>query len=622
MPTTLATLLFLAAPAMAGELSFAFERDFGKRVDNGDGHTNYPSNIALDHASGDVFVMDLYFNRIQRFSSTGEFKNLWACNLSLGLAFDPHADGGALWVAAWNADTVRKYDMDGNLLLEIGSAGSGPGEFDFPHDVAVHPLEEKLFVLDDDNGRVQIFDLEGNYLSEWALSNPQQPFGIEIEPNGQWLVVSNTANREIQKYSVDGELLASWWRVGSDPGQFRWPRDIAIGADGSIFVADTDNERAQKLDSEGNFVGWFNGPNDRENGEFHPRGIEVNRTTGDVYATAAYSHRIDRFDSAGTYLGSFGTRSRQGPVFNQLKGIAVDPSTGDVFVSDWLDHRIKRFDREGRYLTQFDAWIDELTPHEGYTTDDFDPDDPTTRMWKVKEDQAFPAGMAIDGAGHVWMIRGSMHYDDDPRVEADWLIRRFDKNGTFISGFGHPDFPRDAKMRALAVDPVNERIYVANSGNHKLMKFDFEGNEIWSVGGFGSDAGKLNYPSGVALDLDRGEVYVAEAGNDRVQVFNLDGAPQRTFASLGSEPGQVKISDFSHLAVDEHGYVYVADTGNNRISVFTREGSFVTSMGEYGYGKFGKYAGVTAVAVHDGHLYVGDNAGYEVEVFEIRYPAE
>jgi DNA-binding beta-propeller fold protein YncE len=622
MSTTVAALFLLAAPASAAELELAFVRDFGKRIDNGEGHTNYPSNIAVDHVSGDVFVMDLYFNRIQRFTAAGEFQNLWACSKSLGLAFDPHAEGGALWVAAWNADTVRKYDLEGNLLLEFGSTGSGPGQFEFPHDVAVHPLEEQLFVLDDDNGRVQVFELDGTFLREWPLSNPQQPFGIEIEPGGQWLVVSNTANRELQKYSVDGELLASWARAGSDPGQFRWPRDIAVGADGSIYVADTDNERGQKLDQDGNFVAWINGPNDREHGEFHPRGIEVNRTTGEVYATAAYAHRIDHFDSSGAYADSFGTRTREGPVFNQLKGIAIDPASGEVFVSDWLDHRIKRFDRAGRYLTQFDAWIEDQTPTDGHSAADLDPDDPTTRMWTVKEDQAFPAGMAVDGQGNLWMIRGSMHYDDDPRVQADWLIRRFDKNGRFLSGFGHPDFPRDAKMRDLAVDPVNNHLYVANSGNHKLMKFDFAGNLLWAAGGFGSDLGQLNYPTGVALDLDRGEVYVTEAGNDRVQVFDLAGSPLRQFGSLGSAPGELKISDFSHVALDAQGYVYVADTGNNRVSVFARDGRFVTSMGEFGYGLYGKYAGVTAVAVHEGHLYVGDNAGYEVEVFEIRYGAE
>ena len=623
----IATMLAIAAaPATAtattegGTLSLDFRYDFGKRIDTREGRTNYPSNLAVDQDTGDVYVMDLYFNRIHRFDKDGNFISMFTSNRSLGLAYSTFDD--SLWVAAWKADEIRKFDQDGNLLLTLGgTAGTGPGEFDFPHDVAVHPTTGEIYVLDTDNARVQILDQDGNYLREWPLGgNPQQPFGIEIDPTGSWCAISNSGNREVLKYTVDGTLLASWWRPGSAPGEFRWPRDIAIDADGDILVADTDNERAQRLDSDGNFLAWVLGPNDRENGEFHPRAIEVHRASGMVYAAAAYAHRVDRIDADGNYIDSFGMRTRSGPVFNLIKGIAIAPGSGEVYVSDWLDHRIKRFDREGRYLGQFDAWIEEQTYLDGTPIPESFPNDPTTRMWVVKEDQAFPAGITIDQEGKVWMIRGSMHYEDDPRLQADWLVRRWTETGEFISGFGHEDFPRTSKVRDLTVDSVNERLYVVNSDAHLLMKFDYDGNLIWKVGGLGSTPGKMNYPTGVALDLDQGRVYVCDAGNDQIHVFSTAGEYLFRFGSPGTGDGQLRISDFSHMAFDPKGYLFVADTGNNRVAVFDRNGNWVTSMGEPGYGGNGKYAGFTALAVQDGLLYVGDNAGYEIEVYQIRYP--
>ena len=105
---------------------------------------------------------------------------MWPSSQSLGLAFSTFDD--SLWVAAWNADEIRKFDNQGNLLLTVGGEGVGPGQFDFPHDVAVHPLTGEIYVLDTDNARVQILDSDGVYLREWPLGgNPQQPFGIEID---------------------------------------------------------------------------------------------------------------------------------------------------------------------------------------------------------------------------------------------------------------------------------------------------------------------------------------------------------------------------------------------------------------------------------------------------------
>ncbi len=620
--TALLALISIACAAEGLEIDFLFE--VGRRSGYEDNKLNYPSNLTVDQDTGDVYVMDLLFNRVQRFDSEGNHLATWSCPRTLGLEWDPHLN--VIWAAGWVDDNIRKYALDGTLLATYGSSGTGPLEFDFPHDIAVHPINGNIYVLDDDNERVQIMTPDGVYIDEFEVVDEFQPFGIEIDPTGEWLIVTNSGAREVHKYSTDGVLIEMWDEASSEPGGFRWPRDTTIDAEGHVFIADTDNERVQMLDSDGNWMAFVIGPSNRVDGSFHPRAVSVNRSTRDLYVTPAYAQRVDRFvwnETTGVYdfVRSFGVRDRVGPEFNQIKGVNVDPRSGDIFVSDWMDHRVKRFDQHGRFLGQFDYWITHQTTLDGAVIDqEAWAADPTLQHWIVRENEAFPSGADVDDEGNFWALRGSMHYDDDPRTQADWLVRRFTPQGEFIQGFGHTDFPRNAKMRDIKVDSASQMVYVANSDNHALMKFDWDGNLIWTRNTRGSGAGQLNYPTGLALDVPNNRIFVAEAGNDRISVFDLDGTFLRSFSSFGTGDGQVKLADFSHITLDEHGILWVADTGNNRISAFNADGTWLNSWGEYGFGGYLRYSGVTALDVHDGRLFVGDNAGYHLEVFQIRYP--
>ena len=97
----IATMLAIAAaPATAtattdgGTLSLDFRYDFGKRIDTREGRTNYPSNLAVDQDTGDVYVMDLYFNRIHRFDKDGNFISMFmSIGASTGAACPMTASG-------------------------------------------------------------------------------------------------------------------------------------------------------------------------------------------------------------------------------------------------------------------------------------------------------------------------------------------------------------------------------------------------------------------------------------------------------------------------------------------------------------------------------------------------
>jgi len=599
----------------ARALSLAQEFKAGKRIAHDQGATNYPSGVTVDPKSGDVYVMDLLNNQIVRFNKELTFVTSWKCKQGLGIVFDPVSN--TLWVAMWTNEEVHQYDPTGKLLKKLGTGkrSSEPGHFDRPHDVSVDQRNGDLYVLDTFNKRVQVFNKDGKFLRQFG-NGFDQPFGIAVHPKGEFLIVANTANRELIKYSLDGTEIARWKRLGSAGGEFRWPRNVSVDEKGQIYVADTDNERAQVLDKDGNFIRFIQGPNDRAHGSFHPRSIEVG-ADGRVFAAAAYASRVDRFNADGSFDRSFAQHSKEGGVFNTAKGVAVSPITGDIFVSDWMDHRIKVFDKTGKYKHDLDGWFEPQTLPDGTELTEEWRKDPVNGMWCSKEHQAFPGAMAFDKEGDLWWNRGSMHYDDDPRVQADWLIREMKPDGTPIRGWGHKDFPRNARMRGLDIDAERGFVYVGNSFGNSLMKFNLDGVVQWSVGTKGSGNGQLDFPTGVAVDPRNGQVIVVDSNNNRLVRYSTEGQVMGVYGSEGTEPGKFRFSEFSEVAVDEAGRIWVADSLNHRIQALSPEGAPLLSHGEQGFGGWGKYTGVAGLGVHQDRLYVVDNSGYEVEVYRI-----
>jgi len=116
----------------------------------------------------------------------------------------------------------------------------------------------------------------------------------------------------------------------------------------------------------------------------------------------------------------------------------------------------------------------------------------------------------------------------------------------------------------IAVDSSGN-VYVADTSNSRIQKFDSSGEFLGKRGSFGSTNGKFNNPSGIAVDSS-GNVYVSDSDNNRIQKFDSSGTFLTKWGSLGFAKG--KFNNPSGIAVDSSGNVYVADTFNNRIQVF------------------------------------------------------
>jgi DNA-binding beta-propeller fold protein YncE len=182
--------------------------------------------------------------------------------------------------------------------------------------------------------------------------------------------------------------------------------------------------------------------------------------------------------------------------------------------------------------------------------------------------------------------------------------------GSEAGQFSHP--------RGVAVGPAGS-VYVADSGNHRLQKFDVAGNHLLTWGGQGNGPGQFQEPWGVAVD-EEGQVYVADTWNHRVQVFDGEGRFVRQWGMHGQEQGLDERSAGRFwgprgIAIDGRGQVVVTDTGNKRVQVFTAEGELVTMFGGLGV-EAGQMNEPVGVAVGpEGRVYVVDTWNRRVEAF-------
>ena len=135
----------------------------------------------------------------------------------------------------WNTRII-KYDAEGEYLMEWGEAGSGPGQFDLVHGLAVD-REHRVYVADRRNNRVQVFTEDGAFIEEWP--DITDPVGVFIDEHHAVWVISASLHR-LLKYSRDGELQHSWGAYGGPGGLaggvFR-PHQIDVDQEGNVYVA-------------------------------------------------------------------------------------------------------------------------------------------------------------------------------------------------------------------------------------------------------------------------------------------------------------------------------------------------------------------------------------------------
>jgi DNA-binding beta-propeller fold protein YncE len=160
-------------------------------------------------------------------------------NQPTDVAFD--RDGNLYVTDGEGNSRVLKFDKYGNVLLGWGMKGSGPGQFDLPHSIAIDG--DLVYVGDRENARIQVFDRDGRFLREWKLGHP---FGLCIAPDHSIYMCDAIAGH-ILKIDREGKIVGVI--AGPEPSKGRHfdPHQIALDKENSIFAAEVMPWRVQKF---------------------------------------------------------------------------------------------------------------------------------------------------------------------------------------------------------------------------------------------------------------------------------------------------------------------------------------------------------------------------------------
>ena len=207
------------------------------------------------------------------------------------------------------------------------------------------------------------------------------------------------------------------------------------------------------------------------------------------------------------------------------------------------------------------------------------------------------------------MLPGNVYVADTSNSR----VEKFDSSGAFVTKWGSlgSGDGRFNGPEGLALD-ASGNVYVADTNNHRVQKFDSSGAFLGKWGSSGSGNGQFTFVQGLAVD-GSGNVYTTDT-NNRVQKFDSAGAFVTKWGSMGS--GDSQFSSPVGLAVDRSGNVYVADTGNNRVQKFDPSGAFLTKWGAFGTGD-GQFDSPAAAGTDAaGNVYVTDLDNARVEKFD------
>jgi len=175
------------------------------------------------NSKGMVYVVDQYHHRIQQFSADGHFIHTWG--------------------KQGKVNVVRS-------ALNFLIADDRGGEFYYPSRIAIGS-DDRVYVSDAYNNRVQVFDAEGRFLHSiggmglWG-GRFRVASGLAVGADGS-LFVADFYNNRIQHFDHDGHFIAAWGGKGDKPGQFSGPTGIAASRYGHIFVAGWGNHRIQNV---------------------------------------------------------------------------------------------------------------------------------------------------------------------------------------------------------------------------------------------------------------------------------------------------------------------------------------------------------------------------------------
>jgi len=217
---------------------------------------------------------------------------------------------------------------------------------------------DRLFVSDSDLRHVLVFDKQ--HKTEASIGQGiVVPAGLAVDNENRFLYVCDTGLDQVLVFDADPPfkfLRAIGTRSGkhdlTTPGNFSYPTNAAVDADGNLYVSDTFNNRVQVFDAEGKFIRAFGKAGDGPGYFTRPKGIAID-SDGHVWVADAMQDRVQVFTPEGQLLIWMGGSGLLPGQFSSLAGLTIDKSNR-VITSEQFPGRVQIF----RYVTDAEAKLE------------------------------------------------------------------------------------------------------------------------------------------------------------------------------------------------------------------------------------------------------------------------
>lgn len=277
-----------------------------------------------------------------------------------------------LFLAAMSAvaHLTESLDPSFKLVSVWSERGTEPGQLNYPAGIQIH--NDQIFVADVNSHRIQVFDLNGNYIRHFGEEGGEpgqlkRPFNLVF--SGDELVVAAYPNNRVDVFEENGTFKRSLGVLGDDVGSFNGAVSVVEDNSGNFWVADFYNHRVVIVNSQGEYVSQLGttGQPSAGNDEFnYPFGLAKSPDGELIYILDSGNDRIKVYGSDGKFKSKWGGPFARNSLMvwfywfpfdgwlSRPSAIAVD-NDGNVFVGDRENQRVQVFTAQGEHLSSFGA---------------------------------------------------------------------------------------------------------------------------------------------------------------------------------------------------------------------------------------------------------------------------
>ena len=310
------------------------------------------------------------------------------------------------------------------------------------------------------------------------------------------------------------------------------------------------------------------------------------------------------------------------PIANTLSFWFEDPngkqsqkeSTSMKSIDIIIPHKISRTDLQGMWKMYIDfggATRNAVFFVQGFPTEDIN----TVSLIKFSKPRLLttlgpnenanfknPRAIATDSADDIYVVDSG-----------NSQIKKFDSGGKLVLSWGSFGGGNGQFKNPSGVLVDQKYVFIADTGNARIQKFDKNGTFVLAWGMYGDGHGLFHTP--VALAEDRnGDLFVSDSGADRIQIFDLNGRYKDEIHPVLTNGGTFNATNSIVFDSENNFYVVVSDA--NKILKYSSNGNFINYFGSAG-DEEGRFNNPNSIAIDsNGYIYVADTDNYRIEKFD------